>query len=107
MVRVVIDTNVFVSGTIKSKGNEAAVLDLIAQHTLRLCITEAITKEYAEVLGRPEPDNRFLECAQASRADYLITGNKKHFPSQWQFTRIVNAGNYSAFRDKTARFQTS
>ncbi|MBI2115773.1 MAG: putative toxin-antitoxin system toxin component, PIN family [candidate division NC10 bacterium] len=27
-----------------------------------------------------EPDNRFLECASAARADYLVTGNKKHFP---------------------------
>jgi putative PIN family toxin of toxin-antitoxin system len=27
-----------------------------------------------------EPDNRFLECAQTARADYLVTGNKRHFP---------------------------
>ena len=27
-----------------------------------------------------EPDNRFLECAQAARAQYLVTGNKRHFP---------------------------
>jgi putative PIN family toxin of toxin-antitoxin system len=25
-------------------------------------------------------DNKFLECADAARADYLITGNQKHFP---------------------------
>lgn len=38
-----------------------------------------------------EPDNRFLECAEAADADYLVTGNKKHFPNQWKRTRIVNA----------------
>jgi putative PIN family toxin of toxin-antitoxin system len=27
-----------------------------------------------------EPDNRFLECAERAKAEYLVTGNKKHFP---------------------------
>jgi putative PIN family toxin of toxin-antitoxin system len=26
-----------------------------------------------------ESDNRFLECAHTSGADYLVTGNKRHF----------------------------
>src|SRR5207302_10886236 len=38
-----------------------------------------------------EPDNRFLECAEAASAEYLITGNKRHFPDQWKKTRILNA----------------
>jgi putative PIN family toxin of toxin-antitoxin system len=25
-------------------------------------------------------DNIFLECAQAAEADYLVTGNRRHFP---------------------------
>ncbi len=36
-------------------------------------------------------DNMFLECAQAARADYLATGNLKHFPSSWAGTRVVAA----------------
>ena len=36
-------------------------------------------------------DNRFLECADAARADYLVTGNKRHFPKQWRQTLVVNA----------------
>jgi uncharacterized protein len=36
-------------------------------------------------------DNKFLECAAEGQADYLVTGNKKHFPKQWQQIRIVNA----------------
>ena len=40
----------------------------------------------------PDPDDDiFLECAQASRADYLVTGNLKHFPAAWEGTRIVTA----------------
>ena len=36
-------------------------------------------------------DNRFIECAEASRADYLVTGNKRHFPPRWRQTLVVNA----------------
>lgn len=38
-----------------------------------------------------EGDNRFLECAEAADARYLVTGNKRHFPKRWQTTEIVNA----------------
>jgi uncharacterized protein len=34
-------------------------------------------------------DDIFLECASAARADYLVTGNFKHFPDSWTNTRIV------------------
>ena len=41
-------------------------------------------------IKRDESDNRFLECAEEARADYLVTGNLKHFPATWKTTRIVN-----------------
>jgi putative PIN family toxin of toxin-antitoxin system len=34
-------------------------------------------------------DDIFLECASAAQADYLVTGNLRHFPSSWAKTRIV------------------
>jgi hypothetical protein len=38
-----------------------------------------------------ESDNRFLELAEISNADYLITGNTKHFPmKEYKSTRIVS-----------------
>lgn len=37
-----------------------------------------------------EPDNRFLECAEAAGADYLVIGNKRHFPKTWKNTKVVN-----------------
>lgn len=38
----------------------------------------------------PDPDDdMFLECAQAALADYLVTGNLKHFPMSWAQTRVV------------------
>jgi putative PIN family toxin of toxin-antitoxin system len=41
-----------------------------------------------------EPDNRFLECADAASADFLVTGNTRHFPPVWKTTRIVNARQF-------------
>jgi putative PIN family toxin of toxin-antitoxin system len=43
-----------------------------------------------------ESDNRFLECAQASGADYLVTGNKRHFPfPAYEGTVIVNPAEFA------------
>jgi putative PIN family toxin of toxin-antitoxin system len=39
-------------------------------------------------------DNRFLECAEAGQADYLVTGNTRHFPARWKKTRIVNTREF-------------
>jgi putative PIN family toxin of toxin-antitoxin system len=36
-----------------------------------------------------ESDNRLLECAQAARADYLVTGNVRRFPKTYLNTAIV------------------
>lgn len=41
-----------------------------------------------EVSSDPD-DNRFLECADAARADYLVTGNLRHFPRFWKKTKII------------------
>jgi putative PIN family toxin of toxin-antitoxin system len=43
-----------------------------------------------------EPDNRFVECAQAARADYLLTGNTKHFPfPEFAGTKIVTPAEFA------------
>jgi uncharacterized protein len=39
-------------------------------------------------------DNIFLECAQAARAHYVVTGNLKHFPAKWADTQIVTARQF-------------
>lgn len=41
-----------------------------------------------DVTNDPD-DNIFVECADAARADYLITGNRKHFPQFWKGTKII------------------
>ncbi len=39
-------------------------------------------------------DNIFLECADTARADYLITGNQRHFPAFWKQTKIITAREF-------------
>lgn len=39
-------------------------------------------------------DNIFLECADAARADYLITGNLRHFPRFWKKTKIITSREF-------------
>jgi predicted nucleic acid-binding protein len=42
-------------------------------------------------ISKDEADNRFYECAEAAEAEYLVTGNVKHFPRDHKTTRIVTA----------------
>jgi hypothetical protein len=43
------------------------------------------------VITADPADNKFLACAHTAQADFLITGNAKHFPfKQSQATRIVS-----------------
>ena len=39
-------------------------------------------------------DDKFLECAEDGRVDYLVTGNKRHFPKRWGKTKVVNAREF-------------
>lgn len=125
MIRVVLDTNVIVSGLLSSDGLPAAILDLALQRKVRAALSYPILAEMERVLRRPRfeleprkigsflalfksraklvspsrtlnvcrkdpPDNRFLECAEAARAEFVITGNKAHFPLRHGNTVVVN-----------------
>jgi putative PIN family toxin of toxin-antitoxin system len=39
-------------------------------------------------------DNRFLECAVAAEADFLVTGNLKHFPAAFKNVRMVSPRDF-------------
>jgi uncharacterized protein len=44
--------------------------------------------------ARDPDDDKFLECADRARADYLVTGNLRHFPRYWKATKIVTAREF-------------
>jgi len=47
--------------------------------------------EFTLNVCRHEPDNRFLECAEAGASDYLVTGNTRHFPKKYKKIKVVTA----------------
>jgi predicted nucleic acid-binding protein len=65
-----------------------AALDSIREKGLWVRPTETV-----RACADPD-DDTFLECAQAARAAYLVTGNTKHFPAIWRDTRIVTARHF-------------
>jgi putative PIN family toxin of toxin-antitoxin system len=46
-----------------------------------------------DVCSDPD-DNAFLECADKAGADYLITGNSRHFPKFWKKTKVISAREF-------------
>ncbi len=61
------------------------LIDLITERSELVTLTRKLA-----ICHDPD-DDMFLECAEAARADYLITGNLKHFPRHWKSTKIINA----------------
>jgi putative PIN family toxin of toxin-antitoxin system len=55
---------------------------------LRMGETERVT------VATDEDDNRFLECAAAAGAAFLVTGNLRHYPTVFGATEVVNARDF-------------
>jgi putative PIN family toxin of toxin-antitoxin system len=62
-----------------------AALDLIRR------VAIVVNSKETLAVSPDEEDNRFLECAEAADADYLVTGNKRHFPEQWKKCMVIGA----------------
>lgn len=58
-----------------------SVARLVAPHTM------------VRAAADPE-DDRFLECAEAAKAHFLVTGNPRHFPAVWKYTRILTPRDF-------------
>ncbi|HEX4785637.1 MAG TPA: putative toxin-antitoxin system toxin component, PIN family [Candidatus Sulfotelmatobacter sp.] len=65
------------------KGLRQQLLQLVKKRSWLVVPTRRL-----DVAHDPD-DNIFLECADAARADYLITGNQKHFPRFWKKTAVI------------------
>jgi uncharacterized protein len=70
------------------KGLRLQLMQLLKSRSYTVAPTRQL-----EVTSDPD-DNMFLECADAARADYLITGNQKHFPRYWKKTKIITAREF-------------
>jgi uncharacterized protein len=54
-------------------------------------VSEVVKPKQRLTISPDDADNRFYECAEAAKASFLVTGNRKHFPKDHKVTRIVNA----------------
>ena len=117
-MRVVLDTCILKLATFPAEDNASALIyELARADLIEAWVTPAILEEYADVLGdhpefiaeivesfrvcypltelsviRHEPDNRFLECALAASAEFIVTVNTApgHFDrKRYQATTVA------------------
>jgi putative PIN family toxin of toxin-antitoxin system len=56
----------------------------------KLRAASTLVKPAGHLFEASDPDdNIFVECAQAAKAHYLITGNTDHFPRHWKYTEVI------------------
>jgi len=70
------------------KGLRQQLLQLILSHAHTVTLSRRL-----QVTLDPD-DNKFLECADAARADYLVTGNQRHFPEFWKKTKVITSREF-------------
>jgi putative PIN family toxin of toxin-antitoxin system len=70
------------------KGLRQQLLQLIKNHSRLVRVVRTL-----KVAGDPG-DDKFLECADAGRADYLVTGNARHYPKFWKKTKVITSREF-------------
>ena len=55
------------------------------------------TKKLAKIKKDPA-DNRILECALEAQVDFIVTGNKRHFPfEKFHTAKVVNPQQFATY----------
>jgi putative PIN family toxin of toxin-antitoxin system len=70
------------------KGLQSQLLDLISRKARSISPVRCLE------LASDPGDNMFIECADAARADYFVTGNARHFPKFWKGTKIITSREF-------------
>jgi predicted nucleic acid-binding protein len=124
-LRVVLDTCILKLATFPGENNASALIfELARRDLIEAWASPAMLEEYADVLGdhpefvaeitdtcqvcypltelrviRHDPDNRFIECAFAAGADFIVTVNTApgHFDRKaYQTVRVVTPNEFLA-----------
>jgi putative PIN family toxin of toxin-antitoxin system len=70
------------------KGLREQLMQLIKKHS-------RLVRSLPSLRVASDPgDEKFLECADAARVDYLVTGNQRHFPRFWKKTKIITSREF-------------
>ena len=70
------------------RSSRQQLLQLIKNHP-----RVVVPSRMAQITSDPD-DNIFVECADAAHADYLVTGNQRHFPKFWKNTKIISSTEF-------------
>jgi putative PIN family toxin of toxin-antitoxin system len=70
------------------KGLRQQFLQALKSHTRR------ITPSQLPFVTVDPTDTIFIECADAARADYLVTGNTRDFPRFWKMSKIITSREF-------------
>ncbi|MGA7412621.1 MAG: putative toxin-antitoxin system toxin component, PIN family [Bryobacteraceae bacterium] len=67
----------------------------LREQLLQLIRNNSVVRTVRPLRVAKDPgDDRFLECADAARADYLVTGNQRHFPKFWKKTKVITSHDF-------------
>jgi uncharacterized protein len=70
------------------KGLRRQLLQFIGKHA------RIVRPSHLIQVTRDPDDNKFMECSDAARADYLVTGNQRHFPKFWKQTKVITSREF-------------
>src|SRR5690242_6347485 len=70
------------------RGLQQQLLQLVRNSSYSVTVRRSL-----QVTKDPD-DNKFLECADAARADYLVTGSQRHFPPFWKGTKVITSRQF-------------
>ena len=85
---IIADASVLARPELKIRKGLRQQLQLIKSRCYRVAPTKRL-----QVTPDPD-DNIFLECVDAARADYLVTGNQRHFPRFWKKTKVITSREF-------------
>ena len=74
---------------LKIRGSSRQQLPQLIKNHARVVVSSRM----AQITSDPD-DNIFVECADAAHADYLVTGNQRHFPKFWKNTKIISSTEF-------------
>lgn len=104
LIRLIVDNQIIpcVSPAVLSEYHDVLTRPILRHRAAEAAVILNLLTEIALVvvpttlvIAASDPDdNCFLECAEAAAADYLITGNKRHFPAIWKKCKIVNTREF-------------
>src|SRR3989338_1816580 len=99
MVKVVLDTVIIVRALIKPPGIIAVsdILDILSEATL-------INPSHKVDICRDPHDNKFIECAIAAGADYVVSGDEDLLSiKEYENTKIVSIDGFLQILDNLSK----